>query len=723
MTYSMYLGEVVFRWILQTTWQAAVLVGLIMLAQRLLRRCLAPSWRYGLWLLLVARLLMPVVPPSAFSIFNLTGIDRANSRGDVREPAPLVGADVSFPVHNFNRTPNRNFAGEKESRRASFDPGIAPRGAVIGPNSPAQIDWLKVACCGWLAGVQFFGLRLAWVHLRFRSRIERHRPIADENVTRLFDECREEFKITQPVRIIESTEVESPGVYGLWRKWLLLPDGVFERLSHEELRHTFLHELAHIQRRDLEVNWLMSLLQILHWFNPAIWLAFARMRSDRELATDGLVLAHVSAKDRVSYGETILKVAANLARNASQPGVVGITESKAGLQERLRAIVGAGSPKHRTWPAVGIAAIVAGVGLTGAQGTDQPEVATTSKISVISHATEVSGRVVDFRGRPVNGAQVAIHRLYSRTSFTGSPLPISSELDLAGTPTPRIFNPDFGHPMANLPLASVPWSFCTTDVQGHFFLNDLDRALGLLAVQESGFAWISSNQFSANMTVKLEHWGRIEGTLWHYNEVVTNEPVQIFFAYQEGVPLWGEHCRFNTKTDDHGRFSFNFVPPGHFGVNSAGMGERVTVKSGGTAVAKLGGSGWPVIGKFKIRNPGGKIESADEFRYNFFTSMADLNVRIEEDVKKLRTHPAWENTFTNFHIRPVQCAKDGSFRIDQVEPGKYALIVETALATTPGLWLTGAREVEIPTSEPSLRKPLDLGVIEISLRSAYGSTQ
>ena len=38
-------GDRVFQWVLQTTWQAAVLAGLIFLAQWLLRKRLSPSWR------------------------------------------------------------------------------------------------------------------------------------------------------------------------------------------------------------------------------------------------------------------------------------------------------------------------------------------------------------------------------------------------------------------------------------------------------------------------------------------------------------------------------------------------------------------------------------------------------------------------------------------------------------------------------------------------------
>ncbi len=718
--------EAVFRWILQTTWQTAILVGLILLAQWLLRRRLAPAWRYGLWLLLIGRLLMPVLPPSGFSIFNLARTDLANSRVDAWQPTRVVDTNPHPPINNLDAAPSTDFTPAKQSRRDHFNPSIPPSSVVIRPNPMSRVDWLKVSCCGWLAGVLLFASRLVWANVRFRSRIERHRPIANENVTQLFDECREKFKITRPVRIIECAEVESPSVYGIWRKWLLLPEGVFEQFSREELRHTFLHELAHLKRRDLEVNWLMAFLQILHWFNPVIWLAFARMRADRELATDALVLAHVGATDNVAYGETIIKVAANLAQRGMQPGLVGIAESKAGFQERIRAIAGAVVGKNWTWAAAGIVAILAGAGLTGAQGTDQPKAAATFRNStaVLSHKAGISGRVVDVRGRPVDNAQVAIYRLSPRTHFTGSPIPPSSGLDLTCAPTPRIFNPDFGHPMADLPLASVPWSFCTTDAQGHFFLDDFDRALGVVVVSESGLGWIATNGFSTNMTVTLEPWGRIEGTLWHYNEVVTNEPVRVFFAYQDGVPSWGPESGFDTKTDDHGRFFCDFVPPGHFGVNSAGMGERVTVRSGQTALVKLGGSGRSVIGKFKIRNPDGEIESADEFRYAFFTSIADLGAKTEEEFKALRKQS--ENTFTNFHIRPVQCAKDGSFRIDQVEPGKYALLVETsamATATTHRLWCTGAREVEIPASDPKMREPLDLGLIEVSLRSPARSNQ
>ncbi|MGA2557709.1 MAG: M56 family metallopeptidase, partial [Verrucomicrobiota bacterium] len=409
------LHPVLFPWVLQTTWQAAVLAGLILAAQWLLRKRLSPAWRYGLWLLLVVRLLMPVSPHSAFSIFNLArtapkppvtaastpGLDKAV----VRQPVGIIPRDVPLLA---------------EPQRAAL---VVP--APPAAKASAKVDWYAVAFCGWLAGVCFFGARLVWTNARFRARIARYQPVADEKVTRLFHDCRAAFQITQPMRLIESEEVESPAVYGLGRKWLLLPDGVFERFSTGELRHIFLHELAHVKRRDIEVNWLAALLQILHWFNPVLWLAFARMRADRELATDALALAHVGRTENVRYGETILKVVENLARGAVQPGLVGIAEGKAGLKERLCAIARSGAARPWRWAAIGTAALVAAVGLTTARQTHQPEAAGKPQATAISsnlsagaapapQVVHVPMRLFVFRvsdyesGTPLAGATVAV---------------------------------------------------------------------------------------------------------------------------------------------------------------------------------------------------------------------------------------------------------------------------------------------------------------------------
>ena len=57
-------------WLFRNSFQASVVIGLVLLAQWVFRKKLSPRWRYALWSLVLLRLMLPVSPQSAFSIFN-----------------------------------------------------------------------------------------------------------------------------------------------------------------------------------------------------------------------------------------------------------------------------------------------------------------------------------------------------------------------------------------------------------------------------------------------------------------------------------------------------------------------------------------------------------------------------------------------------------------------------------------------------------------------------
>lgn len=68
--------EPFFSWLLQTSWQASILAALILLLQKLFRKFLPPAWSFGLWLILLVKLLLPVSPSSQFSLFNFVSIEK-----------------------------------------------------------------------------------------------------------------------------------------------------------------------------------------------------------------------------------------------------------------------------------------------------------------------------------------------------------------------------------------------------------------------------------------------------------------------------------------------------------------------------------------------------------------------------------------------------------------------------------------------------------------------
>jgi len=73
----------------RTSFQAGVLVLLVLFAQWLFRKQLTPRWRCALWFVVVARLLLPVSLTSATSVFNL--LPSAASRVEVLSTMQELG--------------------------------------------------------------------------------------------------------------------------------------------------------------------------------------------------------------------------------------------------------------------------------------------------------------------------------------------------------------------------------------------------------------------------------------------------------------------------------------------------------------------------------------------------------------------------------------------------------------------------------------------------------
>jgi bla regulator protein BlaR1 len=176
----------------------------------------------------------------------------------------------------------------------------------------------------WAAGVAALAARVIVQNFLFRRRLRSTCAAVGQQTLNLFEECRSTMSVSSRPDLLETDLVESPALYGLFRLRLLLPPKLPERFTPDELRHIFLHELSHVRRRDMEVQWLMTCLQIIHWFNPVLWFGFRRMAADRELACDELALSIAGEDKGAAYGATIVKLLEVSATSSPLPGLVGI---------------------------------------------------------------------------------------------------------------------------------------------------------------------------------------------------------------------------------------------------------------------------------------------------------------------------------------------------------------------------------------------------------------
>src|SRR5690242_5171273 len=65
------VGEPFVQWLLRSSWQAALVVAMVLLLRRAASPFLGPRWRHALWGLVLLRLIMPVAPQSRFSVMQI----------------------------------------------------------------------------------------------------------------------------------------------------------------------------------------------------------------------------------------------------------------------------------------------------------------------------------------------------------------------------------------------------------------------------------------------------------------------------------------------------------------------------------------------------------------------------------------------------------------------------------------------------------------------------
>jgi uncharacterized protein (TIGR03435 family) len=108
-----------------------------------------------------------------------------------------------------------------------------------------------------------------------------------------------------PIKILSSPSLLEPGVFGIFRPVLVLPEGITGHLTAAHLDAILAHELCHVRRRDNLAAALHMLVEALFWFHPLVWWIGARLIEERERACDEEVL-RLGNQPNI-YAESILK--------------------------------------------------------------------------------------------------------------------------------------------------------------------------------------------------------------------------------------------------------------------------------------------------------------------------------------------------------------------------------------------------------------------------------
>jgi len=308
---------------------AVTVVGLLLwLVKLIFHDKLDARWHYFIWLVLLARLLVPT-----------------------------EGALLRTPVSVFEALPV--FLWIKMARLHMGDSASV---------------WGERLLLLYGAGAVLLGgyYLVVWAVLRIRVRRADRAP---EETVKFVEEVAKRYGV-KPVKEIRVRDCATPYICGLFHPILVLPGdwraldspeaaldspetalnetgyrgNVYDTAPGPFLQDTvILHELVHYQYRDVAVNLLLHLVRVLHWFNPVVWWLTAVVQNDGEALCDQRVLERCArsfgagqedAAERVSreYGNTLLRLTSGKRGNPAKIGTSNMASSYRNMKTRIHRI-------------------------------------------------------------------------------------------------------------------------------------------------------------------------------------------------------------------------------------------------------------------------------------------------------------------------------------------------------------------------------------------------
>ena len=322
---------------------SCILILAVIALRYLLRGKISLRLQYALWLLVLARLLIPVS-------FGSTDI----SVMSVVEKAPAVQA-----VESVRDVDTIWQAGNGSVQGHPIGGGVDNTVMLAEPSAPeaqfhrmsSALNLRKVLLPIWWCGAAVTLLVFLTANLRFAARLRKsRRPLTVEGAA---------------LSVYVADERAVPCLFGLFRPAIYVTQAAAD--DPELLRHTVAHETTHFRQGDHVWALLRTVCLALHWWNPLVWWAAKLSRQDGELACDEATIRALGESERTAYGRTLIRMACGPGSHVLLTATT-MDGGKTSLHERI--VLLAKKPRTAVTAAIAVvlaAALCIGCTFTGAK--------------------------------------------------------------------------------------------------------------------------------------------------------------------------------------------------------------------------------------------------------------------------------------------------------------------------------------------------------------------
>ena len=269
--------------LLNTSWQWGLIVGIVWLLVYRLRRDRAVC--YALWL--TALVMLPILL-GLNALLPGIAFQRAQT-------VHVVGAPQSQPTDTSNHQSSVSGPVITGAQLPPQDTNLSSKPQT----KSSRITWHHIVFLAWMIGMAWSIVRLCHSACRLR-RLHRLAVAASIHQQQLLENLCDWLAVKRPVRLLVSKEISTPISFG-WRGPCIL---LHNNVTDDRLEFILLHELAHLQRKDWLVNLLVHAIGILFFFHPLFYLVRKCLTDVREQICDGWVIQ--ATGKRADYAQCLV---------------------------------------------------------------------------------------------------------------------------------------------------------------------------------------------------------------------------------------------------------------------------------------------------------------------------------------------------------------------------------------------------------------------------------
>ena len=387
-----------------------------------------------------------------------------------------------------------------------------PASHTLSTNDSSQVyfsvqNWVTII---WIAGfaVCISPLIVGLIRIEFLRKASC--LIVDGDALNLLNDCREELGVSRKISFLELDNASPPMTSGVFQVNILLP-AIWREWSRDQLKCVLMHELAHIKRLDVAWYLLGRTACAIFWFHPLAWFGLHRLKTEREVASDDLVVA--TGKKATDYSTDLLAVARSCMFFRPIVGGVAMAGSTK-LENRILQLLdpslkhGSVSFKRR------VAMLAISSLLVGAIGIFQP-VAKSTDIAIestIARSVETGDNRTD--KNPIDNNRIGNNQ--TDTILLAGIVLGPDEKPLAQASVEVLVYSRAGHEKVSKKLISGPDGKFSAEVKGTDFKNTAGKIpefAGSALVTADGFGFgtaysLNSKEAISNIKINLVNAGR-----------------------------------------------------------------------------------------------------------------------------------------------------------------------------------------------------------------------